>query len=83
MQDAHNRSESVLDQKLVQQDSEILLLKTEVGTLKKRFEQLRGIHSKCKSQKEKVSVGIQTDDEVCNAYNVCSYTTTYSWVALQ
>ena len=47
-------------------NSENLILKAELATLKKNFEQLSGIHSKCRSQKEKVSVGIQTstDDEV-------------------
>ena len=40
----------------------------ELGILKKQFEQLRSIHHKCKSQKEKVSVGIQTDNEVTFSY---------------
>ena len=47
-------------------NSENMILKAELATLKKQFEQLSGIHRKCRSQKEKVSVGIQTstDDEV-------------------
>ena len=41
------------------------MLKTELEIYKKNFEQLSGIHNKCRSQKEKVSVAIQTsDDEV-------------------
>ena len=54
----------MLDQKCVQQNSEILMLEAELQTSKKQFEQLSGIHSKCRSQIEKVSVGIQTGDEV-------------------
>ena len=47
-------------------NSENLILKAELVTLKKKFEQLSGIHRKCRSQNEKVSVGIKTstDDEV-------------------
>ena len=54
----------MLDQKCVQQNSEILMLEAKLQTLKKQFEQLSGIHSKCRSQKEKISVDIQTNDEV-------------------
>ena len=59
-------SESSLDQQVAQLNSDNLILKAELGTSKKKFEQLSDIHSKCRSQKEKISVGIQpsTDDEV-------------------
>ena len=59
-------SESSLDQKVVQQNSENLILKAELESCKKKFEQLSDIHRKCKSQKEKASGAIQTstDDEV-------------------
>ena len=40
------------------------MLKDKLEASKKQFEQLSGIHSKCRSQKEKVSVGIQTDNQV-------------------
>ena len=42
------------------------MLQAELETSKKRFEQLSGIHSKCRSYKEKVSVGhhTSTDDKV-------------------
>ena len=64
MQETQKSSDSFLDQKCVQQESKIFMLEANLQTVKKQFEQLSGIHSKCKSQKEKVSVGIQTDDEV-------------------
>ena len=66
MQETLKSSKSSLDQKVVQQHSEILMLKAELEACKKDFEQLSGIHRKCRSQKEKVSVGIQTstDNEV-------------------
>ena len=53
------------DNDVVQQNSEILMLEAEFETLKKQFEQLSDVHSKCSSQKEGVSVGIQTlaDDD--------------------
>ena len=60
MQEAHISSESSLDQKVAQLNSENLILKAELETLKQKFEQLSGIHRKCRSQKEKVSVGVQT-----------------------
>ena len=60
MQEAHISSESSLDQKVAQLNSENLILKAELETLKQKFEQLNGIHRKCRSQKEKVSVGVQT-----------------------
>ena len=66
MQEANISSESSLDQQVAQLNSDNLILKAELGTSKKKFEQLIGIHSKCRSQKEKISVAIQTstDDEV-------------------
>ena len=64
MQETHKCSDSLLDQKVVEQNSKILMLEANLQTLKKNFEQLSGIHSKCRNQKEKVSVGIQTNDEV-------------------
>ena len=60
MQEAHISSESSLDQQVAQLNSENFILKAELETLKQKFEQLSGIHRKCRSQKEKVSVGVQT-----------------------
>ena len=60
MQEAHISSESSLYQQIAQLDSENLILQTELGTLKDNFKQLSSIHSKCRSQKEKISVGVQT-----------------------
>ena len=39
------------DQRLVQQTSEIMLLKAELETLRKEHEQLTDIHSKCEGQR--------------------------------
>ena len=70
-----------MDQKAVQQHSKILMLETKLKALKNDFERLSVIHSKCRSQKEKVSVGIQTltDDEVTVTFTVylCSYINLY------
>ena len=60
MQEAHISSESSLDQQVAQLNSENLILKAELETLQQKFEQLSSIHRKCRSQKEKVSVGVQT-----------------------
>ena len=59
-------SESSLVQNIVQQSSEILILKAELEAYKEKFKQLSGIHSKCRSQEKKASVAIptSTDDEV-------------------
>ena len=66
MQATHTTSESSLDQKVTQQNSESLVLKAELGTLKKKFEQLSSIHRRCMAQKKKKFVGTETltDDEV-------------------
>lgn len=41
------------------------MLEAKFETLKKTFQRLSGIHSKCKSQQEKATVSTQTlDDEV-------------------
>ena len=50
------------------------MLKTELESYKKKFEQLSGIHSQCRSQKENVSVAIRTtDDEVTFTVLLASY----------
>ena len=60
-----------MNQKVVQQDSEILMLEDKLAAYKKDFEQLSEIHRKCNSEKEKISIGIQTlsDDEVNLQYS--------------
>ena len=64
IQESHKSSEGSLDQKAVQQSPEISLPEAATlgifGRLKKRFEQLSGIHGKRRSQKEKDFVGTQT-----------------------
>ena len=59
IQEMHKRSESSVDQKIVQLNSEILMLKTQLKTSNKKFEQLNNIHNKCRNQKEKISAGIK------------------------
>lgn len=49
-----------MDNKAEQQKSEIMMLKSELNTLKKEHKQLIDIHSRCKSQKEKISIAVQT-----------------------
>ena len=51
------------------------MLETKFETLKKTFQRLSGIHSKCKSQQEKATVSTQTlDDEVTfTMYLINSY----------
>ena len=61
MQETNKSSESLLNQKVVQQESEILMLEAKLDEYKKDFEQLSSIHRKCSSQKEKISVGIQVN----------------------
>lgn len=63
MQEIDKISDSSLDQKVVQQESEIAMLNLELQTLRREKIQLIDIHSKCKSQILH-SVSIQTD-EVC------------------
>ena len=66
IQETHTTSESSLDQNVTQQNSESLVLKAELRTLKKQFERLSSIHRRCRSQKKKDFVGTQTltDDEL-------------------
>ena len=52
---------SSTDQRIVQQSSEICMLNAELKALRKEHEQLLGIHSKCKSQEDRISAAIQTD----------------------
>ena len=75
IQETHKGCESLLDQKVVQQNSEMLMLKAKLDTLKKQFEQLSVIHSKCRSHQEKSSISSQTltDDEV----NIFAYVSLY------
>ena len=65
MQEMCKNSDSSSDQKVSQQSSEIMMLKTELETVKKQNKQIIDIHSKCKSRKENSrSIFIQTDDQV-------------------
>ena len=52
-------SGSSSDQTIMQQTSEIMLLKAEFETLRKDHEQLIDIHSKCEGQRN------ISDDQVC------------------
>ena len=63
IQETHTTSESLLDQKVALQNSEILMLEAKFETLQKKFEQLRSIHRKRTSKKKKDSVGT-LDDKV-------------------
>ena len=67
IQEMHKRSESSVDQKIVQLNSENLMLKAQLETSK--FEQLSSIHNKCRNQKEKISAGIK----VTLTCNVATY----------
>ena len=60
IQETHTTSESSLDQKVTQQNSEILVLKAKLGTLKKQYEQLSSIHRRCRGQKKEDFVGTET-----------------------
>ena len=62
IQEIHKHIDSLLDQKIAQQSSEILVLKAELEILRKTHQQLISIHNKCKNQKDKISVAIQTDE---------------------
>ena len=66
---------SSLDQTVVQQSSEILMLKDEYEKLKKDHKQVIDDHRKCKSQKDRNSVAIQTDQ--VNMINSCTHVATY------
>ena len=66
---------SSLNRTVMQQSSEILMLKDEHEKLKKDHEQLIGDHNKCKSQKDRNSVAIQTDK--VNMVNSCTHIATY------
>ena len=74
MQETHKSSDSLLNQKVVELNSELLMREAKHEKLKKQFEQLSSIHNKCKSQKKKVSVGTQISDEV-----ICSYIAVYEY----
>ena len=54
------------DQKVVQQNSEIMMLNTKLETLRMTHKKLIDIHSKCHSQRNRFSVATQTD-------KVCTY----------
>ena len=65
---------SLSDQKVLQQESELMMLKKELETIKKQHQQLTDIHSKCKSQKENSrSISVQTDDQVAS-YSIYIHT---------
>ena len=72
MQETHKSSDTSSNQEVDELNSELSVQKAKYKNLKKEFEQLSSIHSKCRSQKEKVSVGIQTSDKV-----TCSYIAVY------
>ena len=55
-------SDSSLDQKVLQQSSEISVLKSELKALKEKNQQLIDIHIKYKSKKDQISVATQTDE---------------------
>ena len=75
IQESHKSSEGSLDQRDVQQSPEILIAEATLGIfgrLKRRFEQLSGIHDKHRSQKEKDFVDTQTliADKVARTYYI-------------
>ena len=63
MQELCGNDDSSSDSRISQQNSEIMVLKAELESLKKKHKQLIDIHSRYKSQR-KISVSIQTDDQV-------------------
>ena len=63
MQELCGSGDSSSDSRILQQSSEIMILKAELESLKKKHKQLTDIHSRHKSQR-KISVSIQTDDQV-------------------
>ena len=70
MQETHKRTQSLLELRNTQQNSEVLILKDKLERLRKVHEKLTSIHSKCKDQSNKVSVAIQAD-EVSTCTCVC------------
>ena len=63
MQELCGSGDSSSDSRISQQSSEIMVLKAELESLKIKHKQLTDIHSRYKSQR-KISVSIQTDDQV-------------------
>ena len=64
----HKRSQSSVDQKTVQLNSEIVMLKAQLEASNKKFEQLSSIHNRCKSQKEKLSADTKVTLTIISVY---------------